>query len=100
MDQGENATSCSECGDGDARGFDFFLHRGETFAYEALVRGIAVQGGIGDVQLNINFLPNAVYEPASCIQATLVATEQVDLAPERYASMSLLGRRSRNVSRP
>lgn len=76
------------------------------FAYEALVRGPAGQGagsilsqvtddnryafdqrcrvtaidlacqlGIGCV-LSINFLPNAVYEPAACIRATLNAAQQ------------------------
>lgn len=84
-----------------------------VFAYEALVRGengesawsvisaIAAQDmytfdqtcrvlAIETAQrlgmstyLSINFLPNAVYEPATCIRLTLAAAHKVGFAPER-----------------
>ena len=78
----------------------------EVFAYEALVRGLdgsgaahilgqvnddnryqfdqacrvkavrlAAQLGMG-CHVSINFLPNAVYEPAACIRTTLEAAQQ------------------------
>jgi EAL domain-containing protein (putative c-di-GMP-specific phosphodiesterase class I) len=34
-------------------------------------------------RLNINFLPNAVYEPVACIQATLAAARRTGIAPDR-----------------
>jgi EAL domain-containing protein (putative c-di-GMP-specific phosphodiesterase class I) len=37
----------------------------------------------GDCQLNINFLPNAVYEPAACIRATLEAARRTHFPLER-----------------
>jgi EAL domain-containing protein (putative c-di-GMP-specific phosphodiesterase class I) len=37
----------------------------------------------GDSQLNINFLPNAVYEPAACIRATLEAARRTRFPLER-----------------
>lgn len=85
----------------------------EVFAYEALVRGTQGEGayeilkqvteelryqfdqacrvkaielaaklGIS-CRLSINFLPNAVYEPKSCIRATLEAAEKYDFPAER-----------------
>ena len=87
--------------------------RREVFAYEALVRGpqgegapwvlerirpeqlyrfdqtcrvlaIATAAGLGlDTRLSINFAPNAVYEPASCIRLTLAAAERVDFPVDR-----------------
>lgn len=84
-----------------------------VFAYEALVRGangesagevlgavqpedlyafdqtcrvlaIATAQRLGmDTHLSINFLPNAVYEPATCIRLTLAAAHKVGFAPER-----------------
>lgn len=44
---------------------------------------LAASSGIGDAQLNINFLPNAVYEPSSCIQTTLSAAREWGIPPER-----------------
>lgn len=79
-----------------------------VFAYEALVRGVDGSGaasildrvtaqnryrfdqacrtkavelasGLGvDCLLSINFLPNAIYEPATCIRATLAAAARFD----------------------
>jgi EAL domain-containing protein (putative c-di-GMP-specific phosphodiesterase class I) len=34
-------------------------------------------------RLNINFLPNAVYEPLACIKATLAAAGRTGIAPDR-----------------
>lgn len=36
-----------------------------------------------DTLLSINFMPNAVYEPATCIRLTLAAAHKVGFAPER-----------------
>ncbi|PHV09604.1 EAL domain-containing protein [Chitinimonas sp. BJB300] len=47
---------------------------------------LAVRLGLGkhdDCKLSINFLPNAVYRPASCIRATLEATERFGLSHSR-----------------
>lgn len=35
------------------------------------------------LRLSINFMPNAVYEPAACIRASLAAAEKYDFARER-----------------
>jgi len=89
------------------------VQRREVFAYEALVRGAdgrsagEVLAGVGpdqlygfdqtcrvlaidtaqrlgmQVRLSINFLPNAVYEPATCIRLTLAAANKVGFPPER-----------------
>ena len=86
---------------------------GQVFAHEALVRGPEGQGAssvlsrISDnnrynfdqlcrttaietaskvgmtTSLSINFMPNAVYEPANCIQATLRAAKRTGFALER-----------------
>ncbi len=83
------------------------------FAYEALVRGAdgasagAVLSAVGpddlysfdqtcrvlaistaqrlgmDTLLSINFMPNAVYEPATCIRLTLAAAHKVGFSPDR-----------------
>jgi EAL domain-containing protein (putative c-di-GMP-specific phosphodiesterase class I) len=37
----------------------------------------------GDVKLSINFMPNAVYEPAACLRTSVAAAERVGLARER-----------------
>ncbi len=88
------------------------VNNGSVFAYEALVRGGngesagEVLSAIGQdemyafdqtcrvlaidtakrlgmqCRLSINFLPNAVYEPAACIQLTLAAARKVNFAPE------------------
>lgn len=87
--------------------------RREVFAYEALVRGpqgegagwvldqvqpeqmyrfdqtcrvlaIATAAELGlQARLSINFIPNAVYEPASCLRLTLAAAERVGFPVER-----------------
>ncbi len=108
---------CEACKDGDAFGFPFTMafqpivdtDSGETYAYEALARGVggepaamvlgavnadnryafdqacrvkaietAARVGMLDTRakLSINFLPNAVYEPAACIRQTLIAAER------------------------
>ena len=36
-----------------------------------------------DVRLSINFMPNAVYEPAACIKSSLQAASRVGFDPER-----------------
>ncbi|GAB6196211.1 EAL domain-containing protein [Lysobacter xanthus] len=43
----------------------------------------AARLGLGDARLSINFIPNAVYEPASCIRLTLAAADKVGLPAER-----------------
>jgi EAL domain-containing protein (putative c-di-GMP-specific phosphodiesterase class I) len=86
---------------------------GRTFAHEALVRGPQGEGagvvlaqvtedtryaldqkcrvvaietaarlGLAE-RLSINFMPNAVYNPAHCIQTTLWTAEKCDFPPER-----------------
>lgn len=37
----------------------------------------------GDCRLSINFMPNAVYEPAACIRATLMAARRASFDPRR-----------------
>ncbi|MCW4384213.1 EAL domain-containing protein [Salinibacterium sp. SYSU T00001] len=89
------------------------VEKREVFAYEALVRGtdgsgaysilsrvddhnrysfdqrcrvkaveLAARLGI-ECFVSINFLPNAVYEPATCIRATLAAAERNSFPPDR-----------------
>ncbi|WP_028240889.1 EAL domain-containing protein [Stutzerimonas azotifigens] len=85
----------------------------QVFAYEALVRGAAGEGAgqvlsrvtaqnrysfdqacrttaiewaarLGlSVRLSINFMPNAVYKPETCIRATLAAAERAGFALDR-----------------
>ncbi|MDO9412479.1 MAG: EAL domain-containing protein [Pseudolabrys sp.] len=38
-----------------------------------------------DLRLSINFMPNAVYEPAACIRTSLMAAEKVGFARERIS---------------
>lgn len=87
--------------------------RRDVFAYEALVRGsqgepageviarvgpeqlyrfdqtcrvkaIETAAALGmDARLSINFIPNAVYEPATCIRLTLSAAEKCGFPPDR-----------------
>ena len=89
------------------------LQEGRIAAYEALVRGLDGSGAAQvlaqvnaqnlyafdqacrvkaielavhlklDGQLNINFFPNAVYEPRACIQATLQAAARTGFDPRR-----------------
>lgn len=51
-----------------------------TFDQACRVRAIELAAKAGlDRRLNINFLPNAVYEPAACIRLTLSTAERVGL---------------------
>lgn len=43
----------------------------------------AAKLGLGDAKLSINFIPNAVYEPAACIRLTLAAADRVGLPVDR-----------------
>lgn len=43
----------------------------------------AARLGLGASRLSINFVPNAVYEPASCIRLTLAAATKVGLSAEQ-----------------
>ncbi|MGF7161224.1 EAL domain-containing protein (putative c-di-GMP-specific phosphodiesterase class I) [Rhodoligotrophos appendicifer] len=44
----------------------------------------AASGAAGSqVRLSINFMPNAVYEPAACIRSTLTAAAKVGFDPKR-----------------
>ncbi|MHA7878161.1 MAG: EAL domain-containing protein [Saccharospirillum sp.] len=91
----------------------FDLTSASVFSYEALVRGTEQQGAfyvlykvndsnryqfdqqcrvkavqlaaeLGfDAHLNINFMPNAVYEPAACIRTTLNAASQYGFPTEK-----------------
>lgn len=52
------------------------------------VAAIELAAGLGlaaipDCRLSINFLPNAVYRPETCIRATLAAAQHFGLPPER-----------------
>jgi len=48
------------------------------------VRAIELAGRLGlDRRLNINFMPNAVYEPSACIRATLAAAARVGFPCDR-----------------
>ncbi|GJD61400.1 EAL domain-containing protein [Methylobacterium frigidaeris] len=49
-------------------------------------KAIELAGGLfpaGDVRLSINILPNAVYEPAACIRATLEAARRIGFSHQR-----------------
>ncbi len=89
------------------------IHERTVFAYEALVRGVDGAGAASilervtdenmyrfdqacrtkavelaarlgvDCHLSINFMPNAVYEPATCIRATLAAARKYGFPTER-----------------
>jgi len=55
-----------------------------TFDQACRVKAIEMAARLGmDQQLNINFLPNAVYEPRACIRATLNAAARTGFNPER-----------------
>jgi EAL domain-containing protein (putative c-di-GMP-specific phosphodiesterase class I) len=43
----------------------------------------AARLGLGAAKLSINFIPNAVYEPASCIRLTLAAADKVGMPVDR-----------------
>jgi EAL domain-containing protein (putative c-di-GMP-specific phosphodiesterase class I) len=56
------------------------------FDQSCRVRAIETAGRLFDddsVKLSINFMPNAVYEPAACIRTSLAAAERVGLARTR-----------------
>ncbi len=58
------------------------------YRFDQLCRVTAIEGAgrlFRDKQarLSINFMPNAVYEPAACIRASLAAAERVGFARER-----------------
>lgn len=61
---------------------------GNRYRFDQACRTKAIElaGGLfpaGDVRLSINFLPNAVYEPAACIRATLEAARRIGFAHQR-----------------
>ncbi|MEO0035707.1 MAG: blue-light sensing protein using [Pseudomonadota bacterium] len=55
-----------------------------AFDQACRVRAIELAGRLGlDRRLNINFMPNAVYQPAACIRATLAAAARVGFPLDR-----------------
>ena len=55
-----------------------------AFDQACRVKAIELAAHLGmDRQLNINFLPNAVYEPRACIRATLDAAARTGFRPDR-----------------
>lgn len=55
-----------------------------AFDQACRVRAIELAAAAGlDRRLNINFLPNAVYDPQACIRLTLAAADRVGLALDR-----------------
>jgi EAL domain-containing protein (putative c-di-GMP-specific phosphodiesterase class I) len=55
-----------------------------AFDQACRVRAIEMAASLGlDRDLSINFLPNAVYEPAGCIRSTLEAAERTGFPPDR-----------------
>jgi EAL domain-containing protein (putative c-di-GMP-specific phosphodiesterase class I) len=61
---------------------------GNRYRFDQACRTKAIElaGGLfpaGDLRLSINFLPNAVYEPAACIRATLEAARRIGFAHQR-----------------
>jgi EAL domain-containing protein (putative c-di-GMP-specific phosphodiesterase class I) len=55
-----------------------------SFDQACRVRAIELASRLGmDRQLNINFLPDAVYEPRACIRATLEAAHRTGFDPHR-----------------
>jgi len=55
-----------------------------AFDQACRVRAIELASNLGlDRNLSINFLPNAVYEPASCIRATLAAASRTGFPLDR-----------------
>lgn len=58
----------------------------ELYSFDQTCRVLAIETAqrLGmDSYLSINFLPNAVYEPASCIRLTLAAARKVGFSPDR-----------------
>ncbi len=59
-------------------------HNRYAFDQACRVRAIELAARLGMTrQLNINFLPNAVYEPRACIRATLEAAARTGFDPHR-----------------
>lgn len=55
-----------------------------TFDQTCRVLAIATAQRLGmTTHLSINFMPNAVYEPATCIRLTLAAARKVGFPPDR-----------------
>ena len=55
-----------------------------AFDQSCRIRAIEMAAGLGiDRRLNINFLPNAVYEPRACIRLTLDAAQRTGFPRER-----------------
>lgn len=58
----------------------------ELYSFDQTCRVLAIETaqrlGMG-TYLSINFLPNAVYEPSSCIRLTLAAARKVGFSPDR-----------------
>ncbi|HUH87105.1 MAG TPA: EAL domain-containing protein [Pusillimonas sp.] len=77
--QGESAaTILAQVNDGNRYQFD----------QSCRIKAIELASSLGlqdlpDCKLSINFLPNAVYQPAACIQATLKAARRCDFPLER-----------------
>jgi EAL domain-containing protein (putative c-di-GMP-specific phosphodiesterase class I) len=107
---GSRSGGCVGCRDGAGLSFAFSMafqpivdvETETVFAYEALVRGpeglyafdqqcrvraieASVKAGLLDTsaRLSINFLPNAVYSPAACIQLTLKTAAAVGMPIDR-----------------
>ncbi len=62
------------------------VHDDNRYAFDQAcrVRAIEMAAGLGiDRQLNINFLPGAVYEPRACIRLTLAAAARTGFPRER-----------------
>lgn len=66
------------------------------YAFDQACRVTAIETaaeiGLGEL-LSINFMPNAVYEPANCIKATLAAANRVGLAVNRLIFEATEGER-------
>jgi EAL domain-containing protein (putative c-di-GMP-specific phosphodiesterase class I) len=59
---------------------------GSMYRFDQTCRVLAIESAarLGmDAHLSINFIPNAVYEPASCIRLTLAAAERVGFPVDR-----------------
>lgn len=61
-------------------------HNRYRFDQACRVRAIEMAAALStraDTRLSINFMPNAVYEPAACIRATLLAADRTGFDPTR-----------------
>jgi EAL domain-containing protein (putative c-di-GMP-specific phosphodiesterase class I) len=62
------------------------MNKGNLYAFDQACRtkAIFLASRLGlNTRLNINFLPNAVYEPLACIRATLAAAASAGFSPEQ-----------------